>query len=223
MANFCKHCGQPLENGRCPNCGGPEAAPAGPHAGPISGSALVSDLSGELRALFSSGDPFRIAPAAGFALLALMYLLRAFFSLADSGIPHALYLALSWLDIVGLLALGAGAVGLIRGAATGGAALVSGCVSALLGLTGVLNLLSMLIDHYAPFNYLLPCLLLQCLALGLTARDQLLRLCALGGAGALSLVLLVQTFTVLPFLPQLALCWCCLCGVLSAVKSQSQV
>ena len=134
-----------------------------------------------------------------------------------------LYLVLSWLNLLGCIAVGVGAVNLVKGKATAGAALLSGCVSALLGLTGVFNLLGMLVQHYFPFNYLLPCLFLLVLGLGLTVKDSLFRMFCLGGAAALALILLVEAFTTLPFLPQLVLCWCALCGALAVVKNQLQV
>lgn len=223
MANFCRNCGRPLENGRCPVCDGPAEDHFTPPAAPASGgAAFFSGLAGELKALFSSGDPFRIAPAAGFTLLALVCLLRAFFSLSD-GISYGLYLALSWLDLIGCIAVGLAAVGLVKKGTAAGGGLLAGCVSALLGLTGVLNVLGVLVQHYFPFSYLRPCLFLLMLGLGLAVRDNLLRLFCLGGAGALALIMLVETFTGLPFLPQLALCWCCLCAALAVVKKQLQV
>ena len=223
MANFCKNCGRPLENGRCPVCDGPAEGQYAPPASSASGAAFFTGLGNDLQALFASRDPFRIAPAAGFAVLALVYLLQAFFSLPDSGIPYNLYLVFSWLNLFSCIAVGVGAVGLIKGTAAAGAALLSGCVSALLGLTGVFNLLGVLVQHYFPFNYLLPCLFLLVLGLGLTVRDNLLRMFCLGGGAALALVLLVESFTSLPFLPQLVLCWCALCCALSLVKSQDQL
>ena len=219
MANFCKSCGRPLENGRCPVCDGPAEGQYAPPASSASGAAFFTGLGNDLQALFASRDPFRIAPAAGFAVLALVYLLQAFFSLPDSGIPYNLYLVFSWLNLFSCSAVGVGAVGLIKGTAAAGAALLSGCVSALLGLTGVFNLLGVLVQHYFPFNYLLPCLFLLVLGLGLTVRDNLLRMFCLGGGAALALVLLVESFTSLPFLPQLVLCWCALCCALSLIKS----
>ena len=219
MANFCKNCGRPLENGRCPVCDGPAESQYAPPASSASGAAFFTGLGNDLQALFASRDPFRIAPAAGFAVLALVYLLQAFFSLPDSGIPYNLYLVFSWLNLFSCIAVGVGAVGLIKGTAAAGAALLSGCVSALLGLTGVFNLLGVLVQHYFPFNYLLPCLFLLVLGLGLTVRDNLLRMFCLGGGAALALVLLVESFTSLPFLPQLVLCWCALCCALSLIKS----
>ena len=220
MANFCKNCGRPLENGRCPVCDGPAEGQYAPPASSASGAAFFTGLGNDLQALFASRDPFRIAPAAGFAVLALVYLLQAFFSLPDSGIPYNLYLVFSWLNLFSCIAVGVGAVGLIKkGTAAAGAALLSGCVSALLGLTGVFNLLGVLVQHYFPFNYLLPCLFLLVLGLGLTVRDNLLRMFCLGGGAALALVLLVESFTSLPFLPQLVLCWCALCCALSLIKS----
>ena len=219
MANFCKKCGRPLENGRCPVCDGPAEGQYAPPASSASGAAFFTGLGNDLQALFASRDPFRIAPAAGFAVLALVYLLQAFFSLPDSGIPYNLYLVFSWLNLFSCIAVGVGAVGLIKGTAAAGAALLSGCVSALLGLTGVFNLLGVLVQHYFPFNYLLPCLFLLVLGLGLTVRDNLLRMFCLGGGAALALVLLVESFTSLPFLPQLVLCWCALCCALSLIKS----
>lgn len=220
MANFCKSCGRPLENGRCPVCDGPAEGQYAPPASSASGAAFFTGLGNDLQALFASRDPFRIAPAAGFAVLALVYLLQAFFSLPDSGIPYNLYLVFSWLNLFSCIAVGVGAVGLIKkGTAAAGAALLSGCVSALLGLTGVFNLLGVLVQHYFPFNYLLPCLFLLVLGLGLTVRDNLLRMFCLGGGAALALVLLVESFTSLPFLPQLVLCWCALCCALSLIKS----
>ena len=219
MANFCKNCGRPLENGRCPVCDGPAEGRYAPPASSASGAAFFTGLGNDLQALFASRDPFRIAPAAGFAVLALVYLLQAFFSLPDSGIPYNLYLVFSWLNLFSCIAVGVGAVGLIKGTAAAGAALLSGCVSALLGLTGVFNLLGVLVQHYFPFNYLLPCLFLLVLGLGLTVRDNLLRMFCLGGGAALALVLLVESFTSLPFLPQLVLCWCALCCALSLIKS----
>lgn len=219
MANFCKSCGRPLKNGRCPVCDGPAEGQYAPPASSASGAAFFTGLGNDLQALFASRDPFRIAPAAGFAVLALVYLLQAFFSLPDSGIPYNLYLVFSWLNLFSCIAVGVGAVGLIKGTAAAGAALLSGCVSALLGLTGVFNLLGVLVQHYFPFNYLLPCLFLLVLGLGLTVRDNLLRMFCLGGGAALALVLLVESFTSLPFLPQLVLCWCALCCALSLIKS----
>ena len=219
MANFCKNCGRPLKNGRCPVCDGPAEGQYAPPASSASGAAFFTGLGNDLQALFASRDPFRIAPAAGFAVLALVYLLQAFFSLPDSGIPYNLYLVFSWLNLFSCIAVGVGAVGLIKGTAAAGAALLSGCVSALLGLTGVFNLLGVLVQHYFPFNYLLPCLFLLVLGLGLTVRDNLLRMFCLGGGAALALVLLVESFTSLPFLPQLVLCWCALCCALSLIKS----
>ena len=219
MANFCKSCGRPLENGRCPVCDGPAEGQYAPPASSASGAAFFTGLGNDLQALFASRDPFRIAPAAGFAVLALVYLLQAFFSLPDSGIPYNLYLVFSWLNLFSCIAVGVGAVGLIKGTAAAGAALLSGCVSALLGLTGVFNLLGILVQHYFPFNYLLPCLFLLVLGLGMTVKDKLLRMFCLGGAAALTLVLLVEAFTTLPFLPQLVLCWCALCCALSLIKS----
>ena len=219
MANFCKNCGRPLENGRCPVCDGPAQGQYMPPAASGSGAAFFAGLGSDLRALFASRDPFRIAPAVGFAVLALVYLLQAFFSLSDNGIPYHLYLVLSWLNLLSCIAVGVGAMNLVKGTATAGAALLTGCVSALMGLTGVLNLLGMLVQHYSPFNYLLPCLFLLVLGLGLTVKDSLFRMFCLGGAAALALILLIQTFTSLPFLPQLVLCWCALCCALAVVKS----
>ena len=216
MANFCRNCGRPLENGRCPVCDGPaERRPMSPAGG---AAAFFSGLADELKALFTSGNPFRIAPAVGFAVLALIYLLWAFFSLSRDGIPYGLYTASSWVELAASIAVGLAAVDLVKRPAPG-AGLMTGCVSALIGLTGVLNLLAELVQHYSPFNYLLPCLFLLVLGLGLTVRDNLLRMFCLGGAGALALILLIQCFTSLPFLPQLVLCWCALCCALSLIKS----
>ena len=222
MANFCKNCGRPLENGRCPVCDGPVEERHTPPASSASGAAFFAGLGKDLQALSVSRDPFRIAPTVGFVVLALVYLLQAFFSLSDRGMPYNLYLVLSWLNLFSCIAVGVGAMGLVKGRAAAGAALLSGCVSALLGLTGVFNLLGILVQHYFPFNYLLPCLFLLVLGLGMTVKDKLLRMFCLGGAAALTLVLLVEAFTTLPFLPQLVLCWCALCCALSQVKSQDQ-
>ncbi|MEQ2443922.1 zinc ribbon domain-containing protein [Pseudoflavonifractor sp. CLA-AP-H29] len=223
MANFCKKCGRPLENGRCPVCDGPAQPQYAPPASSGSGAAFFAGLGNDLRAFFASRDPFRIAPAAGFVVVALIYLLQAFFSLSDNGLSYNLYVVLSWLNLLSCIAVGVGAVNLVKGKATAGTALLSGCVSALMGLTGVLNLLGMLVPHSSFFNYLLPCLFILVLGLGLTVKVRLFRMFCLGGAAALALILLVEVFTTLPFLPQLALCWCALCGALAVVKGYLQV
>ena len=230
MANFCKNCGHPLENGRCPVCDGAAQGPSAPTpppsaAAPSAGgtdAALFSTLGGDLQALFASKDPFRIAHAAGYALLALVLLFYAFLSLSSHYI-YGLSLFLTWLDILGCIAVGVGAVGLFKPPARPqGVSLALGCVSALLGFSGVVNLLSRLTHRYTPLDYLFPCLLLLCLALGLTAKDSLPRWLCLGGAGALALLCLIDVLApsaVFVFFQYLCLCYCALCAVLFLVKS----
>ena len=214
MANFCGNCGRPLEKGRCPVCDSPAAPPS-----PTSSGALFSSLGGDLRALLASRDPFRIAPAAGFAALALICLLLAFFALPGS-IPFDLYARFFWPELAACIAVGLGARVLFSRPLEG-SRLLAGCVSALFGLMGALHLLCMLTQRYFPFDYLLPCLLLLMLGLGLTAEDRLLRLFCLGGAGALVLILVALLFSpILPVLPQLVECWCYLCAALAVVKGQ---
>lgn len=220
MANFCRQCGRPLENGRCPVCDGPVEAPSASPVQASSGALFFSTLAGDLKALLASRDPFRIAPAAGFVLLALLSLLDAFLSLSD-GVSYDVYLVLTCLETVGLIAVGVGGVGVVKNSAPEGPALVLGCVSTLLGFTGVLNLLSLVVNHYASLSYLTPCLFLLALGLALTAKDQFFRLLCLGGTGALALILLIQAFTTLPFLPHLVLCYCALCAALPLVKSHT--
>lgn len=229
MANFCKNCGHPLENGRCPVCDGaaqsPSAPPSPPSAAPSAGgtgAVLFSTLGGDLQALFASKDPFRIAHAAGYALLALVLLFQAFLSLSSHYI-YGLNLFFTWLDILGCIAVGVGAVGLLKPPAQPqGTSLVLGCAAALLGFSGVVNLLSMLASRYTALGYLFPCLLLLCLALGLAAKDSLLRWLCLGGAGALALLCLIDVLApsaVFVFFQYLCLCYCALCAVLFLVKS----
>ena len=228
MANFCKNCGHPLENGRCPVCDGaaqgqpasppPLATPFTPLGGGV-GAALFSTLGRDLQALFVSRDPFRIAHAAGCTLLALVFLFQAFLTLT-SGYIYSLRLFFTWLNIFGCIAVGVGTVGMLKPPAQHqGIPLVLGCASALLGVTGVVNLLSMLAHRYIALDYLLPCLLLLCLALGLAAEDGLLRWLCLGGAGALVVILLLTPNAVFSFLLLLCQCYAALCVVLFLVKS----
>lgn len=230
MANFCKNCGHPLENGRCPVCDGAaqgQSAPPPSSAAPFTplggvGAAPFSTLGGDLQALFVSGDPFRIAHAAGYALLALVFLFQAFLSLSSSYI-YGLNLFFIWLSILGCIAVGVGAGGLLKPAARPqGVSLALGCVAVLLGFSGVVNLLSMLTQRYTALGYLFPCIFLLCLALGLAAKDSLLRWLCLGGAGALALLHLLDVLapgTGFDFIQLLCQCYATLCVVLFLVKS----
>lgn len=214
MANFCKQCGRPLENGRCPVCDfkplkvDPVAAAGG----------YFSSLAGDVRGLFTSGNILRMAPFIGFAVVALTYLLRAFFSLGDGINSYGLYLTLSWLETIALVGVGLGALDAYRQKYAATASLFL-----LLGLTGVLNLLSMLAQQYTTRNYFTPCLFLLALNLFWVAADRKLRLMGLCGAGLFALVLLLQAFTTLPFLPQLAVCYGCLLMCFTLVKQQPQL
>lgn len=219
MANFCANCGRPLENGRCPVCGSPAASPSASSGETSSGTPFFSALCSDLKSLLSSRDPFRIAPAAGFVVLALICLLVALFSVSGS-IPFELYSLSFWPELTACIAVGLGSKALFVRPLEG-SRLLAGCICALIGLMGVLHLLCMLTQRYFPFDYLLPCMLLLMLGLGLTEQDRLLRLFCLGGAGALVLVLLVLLFSVvLPVLPQLALCWCYLCAAMAVAKGR---
>ena len=71
MANFCKKCGRPLENGRCPVCDPVSNNPYAQPAPPVdfnqgSGSAFLGGLEQDFRSLSQSRDVFRLIPAAAF-------------------------------------------------------------------------------------------------------------------------------------------------------------
>ena len=79
MANFCKKCGRPLENGRCPVCDPVSNNPYAQPAPPVdfnqgSGSAFLGGLEQDFRSLSQSRDVFRLIPAAAFGVLALVTL-----------------------------------------------------------------------------------------------------------------------------------------------------
>ena len=214
MANFCKRCGRPLENGSCPVCDNVE--PIYSHV--PSSSGFFASLRGDLQGLFASANPFRIAPVIGFALVALTYLLRSFFSLSNNSIPYGVYITLYWVDLLALIGVGLGAVTLLKSQKHATASLFL-----LLGLTGVLNLMSMLANNYGTYNYIMPCLFLLVLNLVWSVKDHTFRALCVSGAGALALVLLIQAFTTLPFLPQLAICYCALLSALAPIKEQPQL
>ena len=157
-------------------------------------------------------------PAACFQEDGTTYLLRAFFSLGDGINSYGLYLTLSWLETIALVGVGLGALDAYRQKYAATASLFL-----LLGLTGVLNLLSMLAQQYTTRNYFTPCLFLLALNLFWVAADRKLRLMGLCGAGLFALVLLLQAFTTLPFLPQLAVCYGCLLMCFTLVKQQPQL
>lgn len=214
MANFCKRCGRPLENGSCPVCDNVESV----YTQAASSGGFFGSLRSDLQGLFSSANPFRIAPVIGFALVALTYLLRSFFSFSSNSIPYGVYITLYWVDILALIGVGLGAVNLFQSKKNATASLYL-----LLGFTGVLNLMSMLANDFGTYNYIMPCLFLLVLNLVWSVQEHTFRALCVGGAGALALVLLIQAFTTLPFLPQLAICYCALLSAMALLKAQPQL
>ena len=148
MANFCKKCGRPLENGRCPVCDPVSNNPYAQPAPPVdfnqgSGSAFLGGLEQDFRSLQHSRDVFRLIPAAAFGVLALVTLVSLVMSFLPE-IPYGLAMAaVSWIQLLAFLAAGAGAVGLFKGDSQSGAGLLQGVICALLGFSGLLNLLGM--------------------------------------------------------------------------------
>lgn len=134
MANFCANCGRSLENGRCPVCGSPAASPSASSGETSSGTPFFSALCSDLKSLLSSRDPFRIAPAAGFAALALICLLVALFSVSGS-IPFELYSLSFWPELTACIAVGLGSKALFVRPLEG-SRLLAGCICALIGLWG---------------------------------------------------------------------------------------
>lgn len=219
MAKFCRKCGRPLVNGSCPVCDRAPEPQAFVSNQPMSGSAeFFSSLPNDLNSLFASRDIFRMIPAVGFVVLALICLLQSFFD-RSYRTPYALLQVTYWLEMLAFVAVGLGAVKMVKQPAKEGADLVMGCVSSLMGVTGVVGFFSLLANKVMIFNYLLPCLFILTLGLGLVLKDQMFRILCLGGAAAIAVLLLLLSLTSIPFLPALVQCYCALCGALFLVKS----
>lgn len=183
MAHYCKQCGSPLVDGRCPRC---QPAPP-PRAGGIGA---------QVAAFYRSGDVLRLIPASGYAVLALVWLVRVFCSLLGE-YPGAL---LNWLE---LLACAAVAVEL----AGGGKNAVRVSVAALLGLMALLNLGTLLANGYFGYNYTTAALVVLLCGIWRTSGDGRLRLGSLAVGAVLVAALFLSTVGVqLTWLVQLALC-----------------
>lgn len=184
MAQYCRLCGSPLVNGRCPRCQ-PEAAPS-----------QMGGIGAQVAALYQSGNLFRIVPATGYAVLALVWLLRCLFSLLGY-FPGNLF---GWLE---LLAGAAVAVELFGGRKNA----VRFSAAALLGLMALLNLLTFLKYGYFGYNYTTPALFVLLCGIWRTTREGWLRLASLVGAAALAVILALYALGALPtWLMQLIQC-----------------
>lgn len=222
MANFCKKCGRPLENGRCPVCDPVSNNPYAQPAPPVdfnqgSGSAFLGGLEQDFRSLQHSRDVFRLIPAAGFGVLALLLLVRFVASL--SGLSYEMALVLNWVDVLASLAIGVGAVGFFKSQNWNGVALLQGTVCTLLGVSGVFNLLSLLAHQYVAFTYLFACLFLLMLGLGMTEREKVWKGIYLCGAALLTVILLLAVFVDWYFLQFLFQFYCAACAGISFVRS----
>ena len=244
MANFCKKCGRPLENGRCPVCDPVSNNPYAQPAPPVdfnqgSGSAFLGGLEQDFRSLSQSRDVFRLIPAAAFGVLALVTLVSLVMSFLPE-IPYGLAMAVSWIQLLAFLAVGAGAVGLFKGDSQSGAGLLQGVICALLGFSGVLNLLGfsgvlnllgfsgvlnllgMVTYGFTTYNFLPPCLFLLMLGLGTAEKDRIWRVRYYVGAGLLALSMLLSIFTNSNVLHYIFLLYCTLCAGISFVRSAAK-
>ena len=137
MEKFCTNCGRPLEDGQCPACNQTAAGARQTSSAPgMGGSARASrTLVSGFQSLLHSRDLFRILPAAGFALMVLLYLSEFICSLfvrTPAGLPAVL----SWFWP---LACAAAACGAVRSwHAADRASLLETAVLGLLGLSALL-------------------------------------------------------------------------------------
>ena len=226
MANFCKKCGRPLENGRCPVCDPVSNNPYAQPAPPVdfnqgSGSAFLGGLEQDFRSLSQSRDVFRLIPAAAFGVLALVTLVSLAMSFLTE-IPYGLAMAVRWIQLLAFLAVGAGAVGLFKGDSQSGAGLLQGVICALLGFSGLLNLLGMVSYGFTTYNFLPPCLFLLMLGLGTAEKDRIWRMLYYVGAGLLTLSMLLSIFTNSNVLHYIFLFYCALCAGISFVRSAAK-
>lgn len=183
MAQYCRQCGSPLVNGRCPRC--QPSAP--PQAGGIGGQVI---------ALYQSGDLFQIIPATGYGVLALVWLLRFLLGLFYI-YPGA---AVGWLELLASAAVAVELFGSRKNAVRFSAA-------ALFGVMALLNLLSFLKYSLFGYNYTIPALIVLLCGLWRTAKVGWLRLAGLVGAAVLAVVLALNALGVLPvWLLQLMQC-----------------
>lgn len=221
MPRFCKNCGHPIENGRCPVCSGGDEQPCVHQTAGTEnvGIAFIGNLKGDFHALLASRDPFHIVPVSGYVALALLFLIRFCVSLFDVGLSYHLSVVLIWINIVGCLAVGVRGIAYLKFPAQKGIQLLIGCTSVLLGLTGALNLLSMLVNQSAPYNYLIPCFLLLMLGVGVAESDNHWRWFYFCGVAALALSLLISLFESLPFFQHLCLCYSALVLSRTLIKS----
>lgn len=222
MANFCKKCGRPLENGRCPVCDPVSNNPYAQPAPPVdfnqgSGSAFLGELEQDFRSLSQSRDVFQLIPAVAFGVLALMALLSLVAFLTE--ISYGMAMVLGWIELLACLAVGVGAVGLFKGDSQSGAGLLQGTICALLGFSGLLNLLGMVSYGFTTYNFLPPCLFLLMLGLGTAEKDRIWRVLYFVGAGLLALSMLLSIFTNSNVLHYIFLFYCALCAGISFVRS----
>lgn len=180
MAQYCRLCGSPLVNGRCPRCQ-PSPAPS-----------QTDGIGAQVAAFYRGGDALRLIPASGYAALALVWLLRFLFGLFDY-YPGMLF---GWLE---LLACAAVAVDL----ACGRKNTVRACAAALLGLMALLNLITFITFRYFGFSYTTPAMIVLLCGIGITAKDGWLRLAGLALGAALVITLVLSALSVIANWPLL--------------------
>ncbi len=246
MENFCRYCGHPLENGRCPNCGSeassgqpkaataqpqtppaqpqmpPPAQPQGLAAGGAEGGQTggsSSNFIGELRGQLAKRDLSRLIPAGGFALLSLAALLRILMNLAEVYTFSTFGRVISFLEIIAGGAVAFRFVNYLKRPTHRGMDLLGACCCGLLGLMAALNLLGLVINGYAGYSYLFLALLVLMTGLTLEERRAPKRWLYLGAAVALA-VLPVLGLVDFSFysLQQLVYCYAALCGALYCLE-----
>ena len=157
MAKFCRNCGQPLEDGLCPYCDIPFEAPEYSDTdydyadngydytddGYGYGYYRESAFSG-FGGVFRSGNVLKILPFIGFAVHALVALLRLFLNI--DGIDYDTHMTLLWINLIAGLLIAVNAAEIFRPGEKSTLSVVKATVAGATGLCSIFCIISLLTE-----------------------------------------------------------------------------
>ena len=162
MAKFCRNCGQPLEDGLCPYCDIPFETPEysdtdydyaddgydyadgyGYDDGYGYGYYRENAFSG-FGGVFRSGNVLKIIPFVGYAVMALIALLRFFLNF--DGMDYDTHMTLLWISLISGIAVAVNAADLFRRGEKSTLSVVKAATAGTMGIFSIFCIIALLTD-----------------------------------------------------------------------------